>query len=84
MGAGLNFNVIAIIEFNGFIYAGGQFSSTGDGSVTGLNYIAKWDGSNWTPVGSGFNNAVRDFAILGGELYAAGVSPKPEMAALPG
>jgi hypothetical protein len=44
------------------LYAGGVFS-------TG---IAKWDGVNWSGLGSGMNNHVFALAVSGANLYAGG------------
>ncbi len=41
------------------------------------NYIAKWDGSAWSALGSGTNNIVKALAVSGGDLYAGGASPRP-------
>jgi len=55
------------------LYAGGYFTTAG-----GLpaNYVAKWDGSNWSALGSGMDARVRDLLAYddgsGVALYAAG------------
>lgn len=45
------------------------------GGVT-ADHIAKWDGSGWTPLGSGMNGEVLALAVYdggtGSELYAGG------------
>jgi trimeric autotransporter adhesin len=52
------------------LYVGGQFSYAG--SVPAKN-IAKWNGSEWSEVGGGANNWVRDLGIDDeGNLYAVG------------
>ncbi len=56
------------------LYAGGQFTTAGGILV---NYVAKWDGSSWSGLGSGMNNVVLALraAAIGGEdiaLYAGG------------
>jgi hypothetical protein len=58
------------------LYAGGRFFSTGGPT---LNNIAKWNGSSWTPLGSGTSgnfSDVSDLAVFddgsGSALYAAG------------
>lgn len=35
------------------LVAGGKFDRTGDGGVTDLHNIARWDGSTWSPLGDG-------------------------------
>ena len=37
-----------------------------------VNYIAQWNGSSWSPLGSGLNNGVNALAVSGGTLYAGG------------
>lgn len=51
------------------VYAGGQFSIAG--GLT-LNHIAKWNGSNWAPLGPGLNNYAFATAISGSDLYVGG------------
>jgi hypothetical protein len=36
------------------------------------NYIAKWDGSSWSALGSGMNNYVYALAPSASDLYAGG------------
>ena len=52
------------------VYAGGYFTSTNSGGVA-VN-IAKWNGSDWSPLGSGINNPVYALAVSGSDLYAGG------------
>ena len=86
-GSGINGNVYALKVFDDSrgggpaLYAGGDFSSAGGVSA---NNVAKWDGTNWSPLGSGTNvvNVVgRGVQVLtafddggggGPALYAAG------------
>jgi hypothetical protein len=55
------------------LYAGGWFETAGG---LGVNEVARWDGSSWSALGSGLNNAV--FAVAeyddgsGTALYAGG------------
>ena len=42
------------------------------GTGSNLNYIAKWDGSVWSPVGNGFNAYVASLKSHDGYLYAGG------------
>ena len=55
------------------LYAGGSFDSAG--GVT-ANRIAKWDGTDWSPLGSGLNGPVHVLAVHddggGPALYAGG------------
>jgi hypothetical protein len=63
---------VSTIAFDGVgnLYAGGQFTTAGGISA---NYIAKWNGSEWSPLGSGISGSVSTLAIDGsGNLYAGG------------
>ncbi len=55
------------------LYAGGNFTSSGDDE---LGYIARWDGSDWKPVGRGASGPVNTLAVFddgsGPALYAGG------------
>ena len=74
---GLNGSCYTIsIDNNDYLYVGGIFTLAG-GSFT--NYIAKWDGSSWTPLGTGLITKCYTIAIdsdnnvyAGGEFTTAG------------
>jgi len=57
------------------LYAGGHFTTAG--GFTAIN-IAKWNGSNWSALGSGISDpgssfsAVNALAVSGSDLYAGG------------
>jgi hypothetical protein len=51
------------------LYLGGLFTMAGDLQVNG---IVKWDGTQWTALGGGMDNAVRALAVFNGELIAGG------------
>lgn len=57
------------------LYVGGHFSAAGGAAAS---HIAKWDGSTWSPLGGGVNNAVWAIEVLdngsenGPEVYAGG------------
>jgi hypothetical protein len=52
------------------LYAGGLFTTVGGNSAP---YIARWDGSSWSALGSGMNAWVYALAVSGsGTLYAGG------------
>jgi hypothetical protein len=61
--------VCALAVSGGTLYAGGGFTNAGGNAV---NYIAQWNGSNWSALGSGMNNGVSALAVSGGTLYAGG------------
>ena len=58
------------------LYAGGLFSFSTAGGVL-ANFIAKWDGSSWSPLGSGMNSDVLALTVFddgtGPALYAGGI-----------
>lgn len=61
--------VYALAVFDDQLIAGGRFLE-----VAGVpaRYIAAWDGSKWSAMGSGLNERVRALAVHDGDLYAAG------------
>jgi hypothetical protein len=61
--------VDALTVYNGELIAGGYFITAGGLDV---NYIARWDGNNWQPLGGGMNNSVAALTIYKGELIAGG------------
>jgi hypothetical protein len=64
--------------YNGDLIVGGQFWHA-DGVLA--RYIARWNGSEWSPVGSGMNALVRElisaepYLIAGGGFSKAGGKP---------
>jgi len=67
----------SLAVYNGELYAGGTFDSI-DG-ISAYN-IAKWNGSSWSPVGTGINRMfpgtitiVNTLLVYNGELYAGGL-----------
>jgi hypothetical protein len=80
-------NEVAVIKIDGNnIFAGGYFSHiggqfSGDSYAGGIpvNNIAKWNGSEWTPLGDGVNDTgdpscagVRAIAVNGSDIYVGG------------
>ena len=59
----------AVVDGAGNLYIGGDFTVAGD---IVANYIAKWDGSSWSALGSGMNGSVSALAVSGSDLYAGG------------
>lgn len=89
LGAGVNNSVRTLAVFddgagNGpALYAGGRFTSAGG---TPANFVAKWDGQTWSPVGDGVDDWVGVLApfdiegyeptlFAGGGFKAAGGEP---------
>jgi hypothetical protein len=71
-------SVVALTVFDdgtgAALYAAGDFTTAGD---VGVNSIAKWDGTQWSALGSGMNDAVFALAVFddgtGPALYAGGL-----------
>jgi hypothetical protein len=58
------------LDSSGNLYAAGNFTSAGG---VGASYIARWDGTNWSALGSGLNYLT--YALAGdkfGNIYAGG------------
>jgi hypothetical protein len=62
-------SVNAVAVWGANLYAGGDFTRAGGSPA---NRIARWDGSGWTPLGSGVNSTVRALAVSGADLYVGG------------
>lgn len=56
--------------WNGDLYAGGWFNYTANGED--FNFMARWDGTEWHPVGAGMDGPVQDLKSTPDALYAAG------------
>jgi hypothetical protein len=61
--------VSALAVSGGTLYVGGAFTTAGGNNA---NYIARWDGSGWSPLGSGMDAAVNALAVTGNSLYVGG------------
>ena len=59
-----------VIDGSGAVYCGGTFTSINGVSA---NRVARWNGTNWQAMGSGFNGAIEKMCISpGGDIYAVG------------
>jgi hypothetical protein len=61
--------VYALVAYQGDLIAAGTFRWADDVEV---NYVARWDGSDWHPMGDGFDSYVNALAVYQGELIAGG------------
>lgn len=76
VGSGTNGRIHAMIEYDGDLIIGGNFQEAGGQDAFS---VARWDGTEWHPMGNGFTGEVYDFAIYGDWLYASGwFSSNPE------
>jgi hypothetical protein len=74
-----------VVDSRDQLYAGGYFYLIRSDRYVG--YVARWDGSNWTLLGSGMNHMVYDLAVdgqdniyAGGEFTSAGGVPDNRIA----
>ncbi len=54
---------------DGEVYVGGLFATAGG---VNANNIAKWNGSNWLALGSGYSGVVYTIAEMNGDIYVGG------------
>src|SRR5205823_1916937 len=59
----------AVADHSDNLYIGGSFTIVGD---VFANHIAKWNGTNWSPLGSGLNQTVRALFVSGSDVSAGG------------
>src|SRR5438067_1420692 len=76
---GFNWDVAALVMWDAdgagpqmpVLGAGGGFAKAGG---VPANYIARWDGASWAPLGSGMNARVYALAVMpNGDLVAGGI-----------
>lgn len=78
VGYGFNGSVRVITFLGNNLYAGGFFEkicgaiTCVSGSATDTNYIAKWNGTKWVPMGKGFSSGVKTLALRNTIIYAGG------------
>jgi hypothetical protein len=71
LGLGMNLYVFALAKSETDLYAGGAFTAAGG---VPASYIARCNGSTWSPLGSGMNpqGVVYALGVSGTDLYAGG------------
>lgn len=57
------------VDASGALFAGGDFTSAGGQSVS---YVARWNGSTWSPLGAGTSAPVDALAVTGAGTVLAG------------
>ena len=71
--AGTDGTVLAFaVDDSENLYIGGLFQVAGN---VAANNIAKWDGTNWSALGSGIQGEVHALFVSGSNLYAGGFFP---------
>lgn len=68
-GSGVNGFVSSLTEYNGSVYAGGNFSMAGGNTA---HNVAAWNGSSWAALGSGTNGNVATMTVFSGSLFIGG------------
>ena len=62
--------VFALAHSGSILYVGGNFTNAGG---VPANYIAQWNGSTWSALGTGANAPIQSMAIApNGDLYVGG------------
>lgn len=67
---GFDSHINAMAVLNGELHVGGAFTESGS---TTLNYLGKWDGNAWQPLGNGLEDLVESMAVFNGELFIGGI-----------
>ncbi|MCA0268225.1 MAG: T9SS type A sorting domain-containing protein [Bacteroidetes bacterium] len=78
LGTGGNSSVLAIATSGAVVYVGGYFTSVHDGGgtpVPSTRYIAKWNGSAWSALGTGTQYGVFAIAVNESDVYVGGGFP---------
>ena len=69
VGGGVDGTVYALAAASDGIYAGGAFTAAGGAPASN---IARWSGSEWSPLGSGLDGTVMTLTAADGAIYAGG------------
>ncbi len=75
VGGGVNYRVHALASNGSDLYVGGEFweVTQADGTALTACRLARWDGANWTQLGTGFDSGVNALVFSGGALFARGM-----------
>ncbi len=73
-GVGLSSNVFAIAEFAGDLIVGGTFQEANAGAPVDAKFLAAWDGTEWSAIGTGDGpvGVVSSLAVMAGDLFVGG------------
>jgi hypothetical protein len=71
MNGGVNNSCKALCFMGNHLYVGGKFTTAGTVPLT-VNYIAKWDGTNWSALGQGLNGSCYAIETDGTNIYVGG------------
>lgn len=59
-----------LAEWEGSIYIGGEWTFTRDGET--FNYIMRWNGEQWLPLGQGLDSKVTSIRVIDDQLIVTG------------
>lgn len=76
LGSGVSGSVYGLAATDCEVFAAGEFGRANSPAINSgdvVNYIARWDGQTWSPLGSGLNNHGYALAIARSNLYVGGL-----------
>lgn len=85
-GHGLNGSVYSLLVMGNYLYVGGAFTQSDDGTTTGLNNIARYGllAISVSPLEvNGLNNAVFSLASVGNDVYVGGMFTQNNSGTIP-
>lgn len=75
LNGGANLPVTSMAVYNDTLYLAGQFTQVGNltgGGGLPAKRVARWDGNNWSTVGSGLNGIPYGLTVRNGYVYCVG------------
>ena len=75
LGTGVDYGVTGLAVWNNSLYVAGNFSTAfnSDGGSVPAHYIAQWNGTAWSALGTGADNTIHVIAVSSNCLYAGGI-----------